>query len=404
MTAVEVLEAPVAISRSALTDEQAIDLLEGIVRIRSLSGEERGVADFLIDAFTRHGIEAHRDEVGNAIATVVVGRSARAATEEPVHVVLLGHMDTVPGDIPVRRENGRLHGRGTVDAKGPLTAFAAAMIRAAPSEDESGAAGTEVNFRPVRITFVGCVEEEAPSSRGARHVIPRLAPDFCIVGEPSGWDRITLGYKGYLRGRVTLTQPCTHSAHGDETVAERACRIWSDLKLAADGYGWALHGGPKRVFDRLLVALLNLRTDSDGCTAQATLDFAFRLPPDLSPHAAEAWVKAHIREGNLTTEPAIPAFEGDRNTDLHRAFTRAIRAQGASPRFVVKTGTADLNLVAPAWQCPALAYGPGDAALDHTPEEHIVLEEYLSGIRVLEAVLSKLRTREAWVSPKPPLL
>jgi hypothetical protein len=43
--------------------------------------------------------------------------------------------------------------------------------------------------------------------------------------------------------------------------------------------------------------------------------------------------------------------------------------------------------VAPAWGCPALAYGPGDAALDHTPDEHIVLAEYLRGIAVLEQTL-----------------
>ena len=34
--------------------------------------------------------------------------------------MLLGHQDTVPGRIPVRMEDGRLFGRGAVDAKGCL--------------------------------------------------------------------------------------------------------------------------------------------------------------------------------------------------------------------------------------------------------------------------------------------
>ena len=34
-----------------------------------------------------------------------------------------------------------------------------------------------------------------------------------------------------------------------------------------------------------------------------------------------------------------------------------------------------MNILAPAWGCPALAYGPGDAALDHTPHEHMPLAE-----------------------------
>ncbi|MBV9788133.1 MAG: acetyl-lysine deacetylase, partial [Chloroflexi bacterium] len=42
-----------------------------------------------------------------------------------------------------------------------------------------------------------------------------------------------------------------------------------------------------------------------------------------------------------------------------------------------------------AWRCPIVAYGPGDAALDHTPDEHIVLEEYLRAIRVLEMALGE---------------
>jgi LysW-gamma-L-lysine carboxypeptidase len=38
-----------------------------------------------------------------------------------------------------------------------------------------------------------------------------------------------------------------------------------------------------------------------------------------------------------------------------------------------------------------LAYGPGDSRLDHTPEEHVPIEEYLRAIRVLTGVLSELR-------------
>jgi LysW-gamma-L-lysine carboxypeptidase len=58
------------------------------------------------------------------------------------------------------------------------------------------------------------------------------------------------------------------------------------------------------------------------------------------------------------------------------------------PRFVVKTGTADMNVVAPHWpETPVLAYGPGDSNLDHTPNEHIDLNEYLRAIEVLKGTL-----------------
>jgi LysW-gamma-L-lysine carboxypeptidase len=51
-----------------------------------------------------------------------------------------------------------------------------------------------------------------------------------------------------------------------------------------------------------------------------------------------------------------------------------------------------MNVVGPLWNCPIVAYGPGDAALDHTPEEHIVLEEYHQAIAVLANVLRSLES------------
>jgi LysW-gamma-L-lysine carboxypeptidase len=49
-----------------------------------------------------------------------------------------------------------------------------------------------------------------------------------------------------------------------------------------------------------------------------------------------------------------------------------------------------MNVLAPHWRCPVVAYGPGDSALDHTPHEHISLQEYLGAIDVLTRVLHLL--------------
>jgi [amino group carrier protein]-lysine/ornithine hydrolase len=68
----------------------------------------------------------------------------------------------------------------------------------------------------------------------------------------------------------------------------------------------------------------------------------------------------------------------------------AIRAAGGEPRFVVKTGTSDLNVVATTWRCPLLAYGPGDASLDHTPIEHISLSEFDRAVTILHTALEDI--------------
>ena len=101
----------------------------------------------------------------------------------------------------------------------------------------------------------------------------------------------------------------------------------------------------------------------------------------------------HESDCHLLVEPtgfAVSAWGGEKNTPLVRAFLSGIRSNGGGPRFVYKTGTADLNIVAPVWKCPAVVYGPGDSALDHTPNEHIDLAEYAKAVNVLVNVLSKL--------------
>ena len=84
------------------------------------------------------------------------------------------------------------------------------------------------------------------------------------------------------------------------------------------------------------------------------------------------------------------AYRAEKNTPLVRTFLSAIRKQGAKPRFVLKTGTCDMNVVGPVWDCPIVAYGPGDSSLDHTPDERINLSEYLQSAKILKSVLNQL--------------
>ena len=116
-----------------------------------------------------------------------------------------------------------------------------------------------------------------------------------------------------------------------------------------------------------------------------------RLPVTVSP---EDWYKTlnEILSGAVIEASgfAIPAWECEKNTRLVRAFLSGIRSQGGEPRFVYKTGTADLNIVAPLWKCPALVYGPRDSTLDHTPDEHISFDDYRKAVLVLREALQRL--------------
>jgi LysW-gamma-L-lysine carboxypeptidase len=74
-----------------------------------------------------------------------------------------------------------------------------------------------------------------------------------------------------------------------------------------------------------------------------------------------------------------------------KAFLPAIRAEGGEPVFKVKTGTADMNTFVKAFpEVPIVSYGPGDSNLDHTPEEHLDLDELEKAVKVLTNVLVQL--------------
>ncbi|HRQ72595.1 MAG TPA: M20/M25/M40 family metallo-hydrolase, partial [Phycisphaerales bacterium] len=80
----------------------------------------------------------------------------------------------------------------------------------------------------------------------------------------------------------------------------------------------------------------------------------------------------------------------DRGSPVVRALNAGVRALGARPRLLLKTGTSDMNVVAPAWRCPIAAYGPGDSSLDHTPDEHVEIDAFVRSIRVLTHALPAL--------------
>ena len=70
-----------------------------------------------------------------------------------------------------------------------------------------------------------------------------------------------------------------------------------------------------------------------------------------------------------------------------------IAAAGGTATFKEKTGTSDMNILLPAWKCPMVAYGPGDARYDHTPLERLSLADYARSIAVLKDVLRRAASR-----------
>nr|WP_245557622.1 [LysW]-lysine hydrolase [Deinococcus peraridilitoris] len=353
-------------------------MLLGTVERPSVSGQEAQVAGFLVRWMSDHGFSAHVDEAGNAVGS---------RGEGSLTVVLLGHIDTVPGDIPVRIEQGVLHGRGSVDAKGSFCTFMAAVAELPDSV-----------LARARFVCIGATEEEAPSSKGARFAVTRYRPDFVLIGEPSGAQGITLGYKGRLVVKAQVRKDNFHSAGEGTSAADDLTEYWFRVRE------WARTVSGKGAFDSVQATLQHLSSTTDGLSQDAEATIGLRLPPAVSPLQAEAALNGLLQDPNqgagditLGILAVSLSFMGHemavrhaKDSPLARALRVAIRAQGGEPIFKVKTGTSDMNVVAEHWPVPTLAYGPGDSRLDHTPQEHLPLDEYQLAVETLRDALVRL--------------
>jgi [amino group carrier protein]-lysine/ornithine hydrolase len=347
-------------------EAEAIAFLTELVSQPSPSGQERLAADCMVREMAMYGAETEIDGAGNAVGRFGTGDN---------QIVLLGHIDTVPGIVPVRREGDVLYGRGSVDAKGPLAAMAMAAAQV----------GAVTGWQ---VVVIGATEEEAATSRGARFTLERYKPRYCIIGEPSGWNRITLGYKGRLLVDYTLEVPLMHTAGDAPGACEQAVAYWQHLAAYCSQY----NEGKRSHFGTLDPSLRRINSSDDGLCENVEMHLGLRLPPDLPVDPLLSSLDNWRGEAQVRIHGQESPFVAEKRTPLSATFLTEIRAAGGQPAFVFKTGTSDMNVVGPVWNCPIVAYGAGDSALDHTPQEHLNLDEYLRSIHVLVGVLKRLTT------------
>ena len=357
-----------------------IKLLEKALKTYSPSGRERELATLLKEEMEALGFRnVQLDKAGNVHGEVGGGSPT---------VMLCGHMDTVPGWIPVRFEDGRLHGRGAVDAKSALVAMivAASLLEL---EDVSG-----------RVLMVGVVDEER-SSRGIRQLVDDgLKVDYAIFGEPSGAGNITFAYRGRLNFKVTCKTEAGHvgAQHLHRNAVEEAYGLWSRLKTF-----FKAKESPHGVFYSPTPIITGIRSEGGGFGVvpdECTVNVDLRLPPTLSCHEALQIVKKLVEEYGrektgvsveLKVLDMVEPYVADRRSRLIRALKDSIReVLGVSARLIKKTGTGDMNIFGASLGVPVATYGPGNSRLSHTKDEYIEVEEFLASIKVYKRTLERL--------------
>jgi LysW-gamma-L-lysine carboxypeptidase len=347
-------------------------VLDALLRHPSPTGDVDAATGALVALAQRAGFATSVELAGSVVMSWGDSGSPIAGA-----VVLLGHLDTVPGGPPVREVNGRLYGRGSVDAKGPLAAAIAAVSRL----PRTGR----------RVTVVAAIDEEGASA--CAQALSRVAPaSHLIVLEPSGWDAVTVAYRGCVRLRLSLEQETAHHAvprpsAGDGLIA-RLVQLQQGLANLTADLGL---GSGDRAVDRVQARVNRISSGTDGGVERAAAEVEVRLPAGVSVGDVVDRAEAARAGAGLVVESACAAVTVSRTNPACRTLARAVAATGGSIRYTTKTGTSDLNVVLPHWGCPAAVYGPGDSSLDHTPNESIEIDELRRGSRVLELAVASLR-------------
>lgn len=365
-----------------------VELLQALVRIPSVNpsgtteaGEKR-CAEFVGRFLERCGAQVQYQEVKpdrpNVIARFpTVGRKPRIIFAPHIDTVSIGGMTIEPFSAEIRE--GRVWGRGTSDAKGPMAAILWAL-------HEMGSAIMDL---PYEIWFAGMMGEEVGLD-GSREFVKRLVekePDapqnvFAVIGEPTNLE-VVHATKGSAWLTVTTRGHAVHASTpeaGENAIykmfdlvriireeiipnLETACHPTLGIPTASVG---VISGGTKT----------NIVPDS--CTMQVDL----RTVPGQDVDA----IQRRLLEACPDAEFSVWSSDPMSTDSSHPLIGKLLAAGG---KLATAPWFCDAALFGRAG-IPAVAVGPGSIDQAHTRDEHISVEALVSGVDYFRRFLGSL--------------
>ena len=339
-------------------------LLAAIVDVPSVSGDEAELADMVERALrTLAHLTVVRD--GNCVlASTTIGRSQR--------VIIAGHLDTVPiaGNLPSRRDSGRLYGCGTSDMKAGI----AVMLRLASA----------LRDPTYDVTFIFYDCEEIEATRNGLGRLVREHPEwidgqFAIVMEPSD-GAVEAGCQGTLRARVTVPGHRAHSA-----------RSWLGVN-AIHAAAPVLHALAAYAPRRVLIDGLEFREGLNAVAItggvagnvvpdECVITVNYRFAPDRSVEDAFSHVRSVFDGFECVLTDSAPGALPGLSSDIGGAFVAHVGGD-VGPKF----GWTDVARFTELG-IPAINFGPGDPMLAHQRLECVELSRLDDCERVLTSFL-----------------
>jgi succinyl-diaminopimelate desuccinylase len=353
--------------------ELTVDLLaltRDLVDIPSESHQERALTDWIEHQLRSRAPWLTIDRLGeNLVARTDLGRDQR--------IVIAGHTDTVPivANVPGRVEGDVLWGCGASDMKSGL----AVMVALAPAIAEPAVDVSWVFYEAEevdgRFNGLGRLFAERPDLMHA---------DVALLGEPTD-GVIEAGCQGTMRIRLVLRGSRAHTARpwmGRNAIhrAGAALRLvegWPERRPVLDGCEFR---------EALQAVRIEGGVANNVVPDEVVVTLNHRFAPDRSAEEAEA----HLRQ---LLQPALDDGDAFEVVDVsagaapglgHPLLAALIERNRLDVR--AKLGWTDVARFAAAG-VPAANFGPGDATLAHTADEHVAREPIERTYRALRDLL-----------------
>jgi len=376
-----------------------IRILQDLIRCPSVTPAEGGALVYLESVLTEAGFTVDRPvftetgtpDVENLFATIGSGAP---------HFVFAGHTDVVPpgdeahwqhGPFSGEIADGMLYGRGAVDMKGGIAAFASAALDFL----------SEGGLKQGTISLLITGDEEGPSVNGTVKLLDWAAKkghrfDAAIVGEPTNpqalGDAIKVGRRGSLSGTITVQGRQGHVAYPHLAVNPIPQLTTLIRRLTAE----ALDHGSER-FDASNLEFVGLSVDNKAWNvipAEAKARFNIRFNDQWTRDTLEAWLTSRLEETargtiefELDLEPGgSESFLTHSETLIGTLSDAVERSTGRRPELSTSGGTSDARFIKD--YCPVVEFGLVGQTM-HQVDERVAVDDLLTLTQIYRSFLDQ---------------
>ncbi len=360
--------------------KSVVELLQDLVAIPSVNPEghpgtnrtgEQGVADYVADFLRTCGAEV-------LIKHIDIGRPNVIATfmpdKEAAHLAFAPHLDTVsvagmtiPPFEPLIRD-GRLHGRGSTDTKGPMAAALWAL--------HEWAHGPARKDSRIRWTFLGLMGEEATNEGAIAVARSGFACDLAMVLEPTELGVVT-AHKGALWLEITTSGVACHGS----TPSRGKSAVYAMRRVLEHLEEKVIPSLTLQPHPQLGPSTLNVGTIAGGSKINIVPDHCrievdCRVVPGVDGESFRADLEAELRAVVPETSVRLMRFSPPLATDENQPWVS--RLGKAARGFTTAPWFSDASYLSGP-HCPSVCIGPGSIAQAHTKDESISLHDLEQG-------------------------